>query len=69
MTDAFLVPIRRIQVIVVGIQWAQSQPSVAFEAGLRNKAAENVLVWVIGDHPAPIDNRELGSSPPTGAVA
>jgi hypothetical protein len=57
MTDAFLVPIRRIQVIVVGIQWAQSQPSVAFEAGLRNKAAENVLVWVIGDHPAPIDNR------------
>jgi len=43
MTDASLVPIRRIQVIVVGIQWGQSQPSVAFEAGLRNKAAENVL--------------------------
>jgi hypothetical protein len=46
MTDAsFLVPIRRIQVIAVGIQMARSQPTVAFEAGF-GKAGENVLGWV-----------------------
>ena len=52
MTDAsFLVPIRRIQVIAVGIQMARSQPTVAFEAGFGNKAGENVLA--LGDRRSP----------------
>ena len=61
MTDAsFLVPIRRIQVIAVGIQMARSQPTVAFEAGF-GKAGENVLALGERRSPAPNDNRELGS--------
>jgi hypothetical protein len=63
MTDAsFLVPIRRIQVIAVGIQMARSQPTVAFEAGF-GKAGENVLALGKRRSPAPNDNRELGSPP------
>jgi hypothetical protein len=61
MTDASLVPIRRIQVIAVGIQLARSQPSVPYEAGLGNKAGE-IWRWVSSITPAPNDNRELGSS-------
>src|SRR5450759_4222807 len=45
MTDASLVPIRRIQVIAVGSQLARSQPRVPFEAGLGNKAGE-MWRWV-----------------------
>lgn len=59
MTDAsFLVPIRRIQVIAVGIQMARSQPTVAFDAGF-GKAGEDVLALGKRRSPAPNDNREL----------